>query len=72
LSVNGNGSEKQEYSGPQSRWRELRFTFRIIGEFIQGFRALHFVGRDGLLALLGKDGHKPIAVPAAKKTKKKN
>jgi len=34
--------------------------------------ALHFVGRDGLLALLGKDGHKPIAVPAAKKTKKKN
>ena len=27
--------------------------------------ALHYVGRDGLLALLSKDGHKPIAVPAA-------
>jgi uncharacterized protein (TIGR00730 family) len=41
--VNKN-AEKQLYAGPQSRWRELRFTFRIIGEFIQGFRALHFVG----------------------------
>jgi hypothetical protein len=29
------------------------------------------VGPDGLLALLSKDGHKPVAVPAAKKTKKK-
>jgi uncharacterized protein YbaP (TraB family) len=33
--------------------------------------ALHYVGPDGLLALLSKDGHKPVAVPAAKKTKKK-
>jgi len=41
--VNKN-AERQLYAGPQSRWRELRFTFRIIGEFIQGFRALHFVG----------------------------
>ena len=31
--------------------------------------ALHYVGRDGLLALLSKDGHKPVAVPAAKKKK---
>jgi uncharacterized protein YbaP (TraB family) len=29
--------------------------------------ALHFVGRDGLLALLRSDGHKAVAVPAAKK-----
>jgi uncharacterized protein YbaP (TraB family) len=29
--------------------------------------ALHYVGPDGLLALLKKDGHKPVAVPAAKK-----
>jgi uncharacterized protein YbaP (TraB family) len=29
--------------------------------------ALHYVGRDGLLALLAKDGHKPVAVPAKKK-----
>jgi uncharacterized protein YbaP (TraB family) len=28
--------------------------------------ALHFVGRDGLLALLRSDGHKAVAVPAAK------
>jgi len=27
--------------------------------------ALHFVGRDGLLALLKKDGHKAVVVPAA-------
>jgi uncharacterized protein YbaP (TraB family) len=30
--------------------------------------ALHFVGRDGLLALLRSDGHKAVAVPAAKKS----
>jgi uncharacterized protein (TIGR00730 family) len=41
--VNKN-EEKQLYAGPQPRWKELRFTFRILGEFIQGFRALHFVG----------------------------
>jgi uncharacterized protein YbaP (TraB family) len=29
--------------------------------------ALHYVGRDGLLALLTQDGHKPVAVPAARK-----
>jgi uncharacterized protein YbaP (TraB family) len=29
--------------------------------------ALHYVGRDGLLALLRSDGHKAVAVPAAKK-----
>jgi uncharacterized protein YbaP (TraB family) len=28
--------------------------------------ALHFVGREGLLALLRSDGHKAVAVPAAK------
>jgi uncharacterized protein YbaP (TraB family) len=27
--------------------------------------ALHFVGRDGLLALLKKDGHKAVIIPAA-------
>ena len=37
-------SEKQLYAGPQSRWREFRFVLRIMGEFIRGFRALHFVG----------------------------
>ena len=30
--------------GPQSRWHELKFLFKIFFEFIKGFRALHFVG----------------------------
>lgn len=30
--------------GPQSRWKELKFTLRILVEFIKGFRALHFIG----------------------------
>ncbi len=42
--MNGNGSEKQEYSGPQPRWRELRFVLRVMMEFVRGFRALHFIG----------------------------
>jgi uncharacterized protein len=29
--------------------------------------ALHYVGSDGLLALLRKEGHKPVALPAARK-----
>ena len=31
-------------SGPQSRWKELTFTIRVLLEFIKGFRALHFIG----------------------------
>lgn len=30
--------------GPQSRWDELIFTLKVLGQFIKGFRALHFVG----------------------------
>ncbi len=30
--------------GPQSRWKEFRFTVTVLYEFIKGFRALHFVG----------------------------
>ena len=30
--------------GPQSRWQELRFTFFTMIDFINGFRALHFIG----------------------------
>ena len=29
--------------------------------------ALHYVGRDGLLALLRKNGYKPVSLPAARK-----
>jgi uncharacterized protein (TIGR00730 family) len=31
-------------SGPTSRWKELVNVFQIAGEFINGFRKLHFVG----------------------------
>jgi uncharacterized protein (TIGR00730 family) len=30
--------------GPQSRWKELKFTVKVLLEFIKGFRTLHFVG----------------------------
>ncbi len=30
--------------GPRPRWKELRSIFSIAGEFIYGFRKLHFVG----------------------------
>ena len=36
--------ERQFLRGPQSRWSELRFTLRILSEFIAAFRKLHFVG----------------------------
>ncbi|HEX4935355.1 MAG TPA: TIGR00730 family Rossman fold protein, partial [Gemmatimonadaceae bacterium] len=31
-------------SGPRSRWKEFTSVLSIAGEFIRGFRALHFVG----------------------------
>lgn len=37
-------SEIQFLEGPQSRWKELTFTFKVAREFIKGFRALHFAG----------------------------
>ena len=30
--------------GPQSRWKELKFTIEVLFDFIKGFRALHFAG----------------------------
>lgn len=30
--------------GPQSRWKELKYTLSVIFEFIKGYRGLHFVG----------------------------
>jgi uncharacterized protein (TIGR00730 family) len=30
--------------GPQSRWKELLFTFKTMRELIRGFRKLHFLG----------------------------
>ncbi len=37
-------SEIKFLSGPQSRGKELLFTLATLGEFIKGFRALHFIG----------------------------
>lgn len=31
-------------AGPQSRWKEFKFTLSVLYEFIKGLRALHFVG----------------------------
>lgn len=45
--------------GPQSRWKELKFTVSVLFEFIKGLRALHFVGP--CVTIFGsarfKDGH---------------
>ncbi len=30
--------------GPQNRWRDFKYAFSILIEFIKGFRTLHFVG----------------------------
>lgn len=43
----GHSNHKQEIQfleGPQSRFRELLFSWRVFKEFIRGFRALHFSG----------------------------
>lgn len=37
-------TEIEFLSGPQSRWEDLKFTIKILFEFIKGFRALHFIG----------------------------
>lgn len=36
--------EKYFLEGPRSRLRELRFVFKILVEFVRGFRMFHFVG----------------------------
>ncbi|MDE3213379.1 MAG: TIGR00730 family Rossman fold protein [Bacteroidota bacterium] len=30
--------------GPQDRWKDFIYAFKVLFEFIKGFRALHFVG----------------------------
>lgn len=36
--------EIQFFDGPQSRWKDFKYTVSVFFEFIKGFRALHFVG----------------------------
>ena len=40
----GSNSEKQFLEGPHSRFQELKFLFKVLSEFIYGFRKLHFTG----------------------------
>ncbi len=37
-------SERRFLEGPRSRLKEFLFTLKVIKDFINGFRALHFVG----------------------------
>ncbi len=37
-------SEIKFLDGPQSRWKDLKFSLNVLVEFIKGFRALHFAG----------------------------
>lgn len=52
-------SEINFLAGPQNRFKEFGFSFRVLFEFIKGFRALHFVGP--CVTIFGsarfKDGH---------------
>src|SRR3954469_10676629 len=36
--------EIQFLEGPQSRWKDFKYTVSVLLEFIRGFRTLHFVG----------------------------
>lgn len=42
--VAGAGTDRVLLEGPQSRGRELWLVLRAVRDFLQGFRALHFVG----------------------------
>ncbi|MEI6508114.1 MAG: TIGR00730 family Rossman fold protein [Bacteroidota bacterium] len=37
-------SERRFLEGPRSRRKELLFTFKVLREFLKGFRKLHFIG----------------------------
>ncbi len=37
-------SEIKFLEGPQNRWKDFKFAFNVLTEFIKGFRTLHFVG----------------------------
>ncbi|MDX2041608.1 MAG: TIGR00730 family Rossman fold protein [Acidobacteriota bacterium] len=40
----GNGSDRYFLEGPKSRSSETMMLFRIVAEFLRGFRHLHFIG----------------------------
>lgn len=37
-------SEIQFLDGPQNRWKDFKYAFSVLIEFIKGFRSLHFAG----------------------------
>ena len=37
-------SEIKFLEGPQNRWKDFKFAISVLGEFIKGFRTLHFAG----------------------------
>jgi uncharacterized protein (TIGR00730 family) len=37
-------AERKFLEGPQARWKELMFLFKVMRQFMKGFRTLHFVG----------------------------
>lgn len=36
--------ERHFLEGPRSRWKEFKFIFKVMREFMRGYRKLHFVG----------------------------
>ncbi len=44
IPITRENSERIFLGGPHSRLRELKFVWRVVKEFIHGFRHLHFVG----------------------------
>ncbi len=41
---NNNQEEIIFLNGPQSRWKDFKFTIKVVREFIRGFRTFHFAG----------------------------
>lgn len=39
-----NPEEEAFFAGPQSRFKDFKFSIKVLLEFIRGFRTLHFVG----------------------------
>src|SRR5687767_7828071 len=42
--TSGTKTEIKFLEGPQSRWRDFKYTINVLFELIKGLRALHFVG----------------------------
>lgn len=36
--------EKKFLEGPRARWKEMKYVFGVVMQFVKGFRALHFIG----------------------------